>query len=89
MDLVFLKDFSIPLIVGICLCLGYILKKWVKDVDNKLIPTALAIIGLLINLWMNNFTITPEIVLGGLVSGLASTGLYETFRNLIEKKTKE
>lgn len=89
MDLVFLKDFSIPLIVGICMCLGYILKKWVKDVDNKLIPTALAVVGLIVNLWMNNFTITPEIVLGGLVSGLASTGLYETFRNLIEKKTKE
>ena len=33
-DLGFLADFMIPVIVGICLCGGYVIKKWVKDVDN-------------------------------------------------------
>lgn len=38
----------------------------------------------LLNTWMNmNFT--PEILLGGMVSGLASTGLYETFKNFLKK----
>lgn len=39
-DLGFLADFMIPVIVGICLCVGYVIKKWVKDVDNKYIPSA-------------------------------------------------
>ena len=43
-DLGFLADFMIPVIVGICLCVGYVIKKWVKDVDNKYIPTVCAII---------------------------------------------
>ena len=44
-DLGFLADFMIPVIVGICLCVGYVIKKWVKDVDNKYIPTVCALLG--------------------------------------------
>ena len=29
----------LPVVVGICLCTGFIVKKWVRDVDNKYIPT--------------------------------------------------
>jgi hypothetical protein len=39
----------------------------------------------IINIWIN-VTLTPEILLGGLVSGLTSTGLYETFKNVINKR---
>ena len=38
-DLGFLTEFMVPVIVGICLCVGYVVKKWIKDVDNKYIPT--------------------------------------------------
>lgn len=38
-DLGFLTEFMVPVIVGICLCIGYVVKKWIKDVDNKYIPT--------------------------------------------------
>ena len=86
MDLTFLNDFSIPVILGICLCVGYVVKKWAKDVDNKYIPTLLACIGVALNAWMSNWNITPEVILSGLFSGLSATGLYEMFRNLIEKK---
>ena len=38
-----------------------------------------------INAWLNGFIFTPEILLGGLVSGLASTGLHQAFKQFIEK----
>ena len=33
----FLNEFMLPVVLGICLCIGYIIKKWIKDVDNKYI----------------------------------------------------
>lgn len=86
MDLTFLNEFAVPVILGICLCVGYMVKKWIKDIDNKYIPTLLGLIGVLLNVWMNKWNVTPEIILAGLFSGLSATGLYEMFRNLIEKK---
>ena len=80
----FLNDFTIPVIVGVCLCVGYIVKRWVKDVDNKFIPTLCAVLGVLVALWMNWGNITPEVILSGMVSGLASTGLHQAFTQLID-----
>lgn len=81
----FLSQFSIPIVVGICLCIGYILKNVVPtDKINKFIPLIMGCLGLGVNIWIN-LDITPEILLGGLASGLASTGLYEAFRNFINK----
>lgn len=42
----------------------------------------MGIVGVLLNLWINGWTITPEVLLGGLASGLASTGTHELIRNL-------
>ena len=84
MDITFLTNFAIPLIVGICLCLGYIIKNIVpNDKINRFIPLVMVIVCVLINVWVNK-VFTAEILLGGLFSGLASTGLYEMFRNLIK-----
>lgn len=85
MDLGFLIDYAVPIIIGICLCLGYILKNIVKtDKVNSYIPLIMGVLGVILNIWINlNFT--PEILLAGLVSGLASTGCYEAFKNIIEK----
>ncbi|CUN11153.1 phage holin family protein [Turicibacter sanguinis] len=87
MDLSFLAEYCIPVIVGICLCIGYVIKTSVPKVDNSLIPMIMAILGLLINIWINH-TINPSIVLGGLFSGLASTGLHQMFKNLIKVEEK-
>ena len=76
-DLGFLADFMIPVIVGICLCVGYVIKKWVKDVDNKYIPTVCALLGVLLAIWINGWIISPSVILSGLFSGLASTGLHQ------------
>lgn len=87
MDITFLNEYFIPVIVGICLCVGYVIKTSVSKVDNSLIPMILSILGLLINIWINH-TINPSIVLGGLFSGLASTGLHQMFKNLIKVEEK-
>lgn len=86
MDLGFLTEYAVPIIVGICLCFGYIIKNLLPgDEINKFIPLVMGLLGIGINIWVNH-TFTAEILLGGLFSGLASTGLYEMFRNLINKE---
>ena len=82
----FLNDFMMPVVLGICLCVGFVVKKWIKDVDNKFIPTIVAVLGIVLSMWINSWHITPEVVLSGLISGLASTGMYELFAQFIEKK---
>lgn len=85
MDIGFLTEYAIPLIVGICLCVGYIIKNLVpSDGINRFIPLIMGILGVLLNFWVNQ-QFTAEVLLGGLFSGLASTGLYELFRNLINR----
>ena len=87
MDITFLNEYFIPVIVGICLCVGYVIKTSIPKIDNSLIPMILSILGLLINIWINS-AINPSIVLGGLFSGLASTGLHQMFKNLIKVEEK-
>lgn len=86
MDLSFLSNYAIPVIVGICLCVGYVIKNVITtDVINKYIPLIMAVLGIILNVWLN-MGFTPEILLSGMISGLSSTGLYEAFKNLISKK---
>ena len=83
MDLTFLNDYIIFIVVGVCLCVGYIIKKSVSFIPNKFIPLIMGILGVILNVWLNSFTFTPEILLGGLFSGLASTGLHQLLVQLI------
>ena len=85
MDLSFLNDYLNIIILGICLCVGYVIKNSITKIDNKYIPLIMAILGVLLNVWMN-MSFTPEILLVGLFSGLASTGLHELFTQLINKE---
>lgn len=86
MDITFLTEFAVPIIVGICLCIGYIIKNMIpSDGINKYIPLIMGALGVALNVWIN-LGITPQILLGGLFSGLASTGLHQVFKNLINHK---
>lgn len=71
-----LTDYIVLVALGICLCVGYILKG-IEAIPNNIIVPVLAVLGVVVNAWMNNWAVTPEIVLGGLASGLAATGAYE------------
>ena len=89
MGIEFLSDYMIPVIIGICLLVGYVVKHWVKDVDNKIIPTLCAVLGVAVAVWISWGNITPEVILSGLASGLASTGLHQAFKQLISTKVGE
>ncbi len=84
----FLNEYTSPIILGICLCIGYVVKKWIKDVNNKFIPTIVAIFGVFLSLWINTWCITPEAILSGMVSGLGSTGMHQLFTQFIEKNNQ-
>ena len=88
LDLSFLTNYAVPVIVGICLCIGYLIKTSLTRIKNKYIPLIMAVIGVLLSIWIN-LNVDPNIILCGLFSGLASTGLYEMFRNIINNKEKE
>ncbi len=79
----FFNDYLVLIVVGICLCVGYVLKHWIKDVDNKFIPLTMVVLGTVINVWLNDFAFTPEILLAGMISGLASTGMHQLFTQFI------
>lgn len=82
-------NYANVMIMGICLCVGFVLKKWVKDVSNQLIPTINAVLGLLLSIWMAGWSLTPTVVLTGMISGLSATGAYEAFRQFIETGTEQ
>lgn len=88
MDISFLTDYCNVIIVGICLCVGYVIKQSMPSVDNKYIPLVMAILGVIISLWIN-MGVTPQIILSGLFSGLASTGLHQMFTKLINQSEGE
>lgn len=83
MDVTEIVGFVQVVPLGVALCIGFVIKYAIpSDVVNKFIPLVSAIIGVAISFWMAG-TFDPETLLSGLVSGLAATGLYEAFRQLI------
>lgn len=86
MDLSFITEFISPIALMICLGVGYVLKNLItSNAINRFIPLISALIGLAVVCWAN-MAFTPEILATGLMTGLAATGLYEAFKNLIEVK---
>lgn len=82
----FLADYVVIVVMAICLCLGYVIKNSLDFIPNKYIPLIMAVVGVILNIWLNGWSFTPTILLGGLASGLASTGAFEAIRNLTNKK---
>jgi len=82
----FLSRYVVLVVLGICLCVGYIIKHSISIVQNKYIPLIMGILGVILNLWINGWSLTPEVLLGGLVSGLASTGTHELVKNLFPRE---
>lgn len=84
-DGLIITEFILPIICIACFCIGYVLKNLIPgDKINRFIPFIVMIVGICLNIW-NFGIISLEIVVTGAVSGLASTGLYELFAQIIEK----
>lgn len=86
MDLSFITQMYVPIILVACLVIGFILKRWIKDVDNKWIPTIVTVVGAILGWLINGLSI--ESIVAGAVTGLASTGLHQLFKQLIDNSTK-
>lgn len=91
MDINFLLDYINVVTLGICLCVGFALKyaKLFDWLGNQYIPLSMLVLGTIINILINWPGINAAVVLGGMISGLASTGLYEMMRNLLDKDGKK
>ena len=88
MDLSGLTQYLSLVVMGICLCVGYVIKDSLHFIPNKYIPAIMLVLGTIINVLMNLSGISAEVILTGMLSGLASTGLYEMFKNFISKEEK-
>lgn len=85
MDINFLLEMVNPMILGVCLLLGYVLKTAFVWFNNRYIPLAALSAGTIIAIIVNlQSGINLQIILSGMISGLASTGLYEMLRNLLK-----
>ena len=89
MNLDFIIEMYIPLVMTACLVVGFILKKWCPA-DNKWIPTILVILGAVLGCVAGGEISLGNIVAGA-VTGLASTGLHQVFKQLVvgEKEAAE
>lgn len=85
MNLEIISKLLIPLVLVLCLCIGYLLKNYMPT-DNKIIPTVLFIVGVICGVICLGFTF-ESIVRGGL-TGLASVGLHQVFKQFIEAPKK-
>lgn len=80
-----LNEYVVGVVMAICLAVGFIIKYSLDFIPNKYIPLIMGVLGVVLNVWFNAFAFTPQILLGGLASGLGATGLYEAGKNLKEK----
>ena len=87
MDLAVLNEYLVIVVVGICLCVGYVIKNSLDFIPNKYIPLIMLVLGTITNILINlNTGINAGVILGGMLSGLASTGLHQLFSKFINKE---
>lgn len=77
------EDYLIPVITIGCMCVGFVMKKWLPT-DDKWIPTVLLILGAVSGAIL--FGLDYEGIVKGMLSGLASVGLHQVFYQLIKNK---
>jgi len=82
MDLSTITNYISPIILIACLGIGYTLHTLHNKILNSFIPIISAILGVAAAVWSFGTLDLPTIVTG-MISGLASTGMYEAFKNMI------
>lgn len=80
MDISVINNYFIPAVVVLCLCVGYILRNWMPT-DNKWIPTILFVVGVVSGIIVGG--LNYEAIVSGAVSGLASVGLNQAFKQAL------
>ena len=77
------EDYLIPIITIGCMCIGYVMKKWLPT-DDKWIPTVLLIVGAISGAIL--FGLDYAGIVKGALSGLASIGLHQVFYQFEKNK---
>ena len=81
----FISEYISMISLVAALGVGFIVKNLIPNKGiNQYIPLIAAFVGLIICLWDAGWIATPQVVVTGMISGLASTGMYEAFKNFIE-----
>lgn len=82
----FLQSYFNFLIIGCCVVIGYVWTTFTPENDKsrRFIPLVMAVIGTILAC-LDAHSVSIEIMLSGAVSGLASTGCHEAFKQLILK----
>lgn len=83
MDIRMADQYLILGVIVACCCIGYVIKTSLDFIPNKYIPLIMLIVGILCNIFINNGALNFDVLIGGAVSGVSSTGFYETYKNLI------
>lgn len=83
MNLDFITEMIMPLALAGCLVVGYLVKNFMPN-DNKWIPLIVTVVGILIACWSAK-SVEAQTIIAGAVTGLASTGLHQAFKQLINK----
>lgn len=90
-DLSSISTLIMPTILVLCLCVGYIIKNLIPgDNINRFIPLILAVVGVAAGVataLTAGEAVTVELIVASMVSGCASTAVYEQFKNIMEGKT--
>ena len=73
-----------PLLVALCLLFGNTIKYSLPKINNRYIPLILALLGGILSIVLNG--LTTQNILIGVVSGLASTGLHQVHKGIVEKE---
>lgn len=73
----YINELIMPVITAGCLCIGYVMKKWLPT-DDKWIPTVLCILGAVSGLIL--FGVDYMGIVKGMVSSLAAVGLHQVFK---------
>ena len=83
-----LNDFIVLIPCLAALLVGYLVKNTIPKIPNRFIPLICAVVGLLINMWVN-MSVTPYILVEGLISGIAATGMFEMVKNFAKEKKED
>lgn len=70
-----------PTIVVLCLAIGCVIKHLFSKIDNRYIPVIVACCGVVLAC-LAGHSVTMDNIAQGIISGWASTGLHQTFKNL-------
>ena len=91
MDMGFLTEYCVPVILAACLVVSYCIRRirWLSRLSDQYIPALMAVLGLFLSSPVtlgSGGAITVQSLVGGAVTGLASTGMRQIFEIFIEKK---